>query len=190
MQIIQTRIFAWCEKGFKTASGQVLLRTAPVERSRFWPISGCSGRGETHIIMETEFDTTRAFSIKWMPGCFSLVLAPCLSFSLCAFFASSITRFSFFLCSGEFKQLFQLFHHYLGTVTKENNASSCFGCALADAHPLCRNSFFVIPGKSSQVADGMAEWNRGVQGTSLYADGVFFLEPLHCYIGIYSQITS
>lgn len=35
-------------KGFKTASGQVLLLTALVERSRFWPISGCSGRGR-HI---------------------------------------------------------------------------------------------------------------------------------------------
>ena len=39
-----------------------------------------------------------------------------------------------FFWSVEFPQLFQLFHHYLGIATGENDASSCCGCAAAYTH--------------------------------------------------------
>lgn len=42
----------------------------------------------------------------------------------------------FVLCSVEFLQLFQLFHHYLGKVTREDKASSCC-CAQCQTHFLC-----------------------------------------------------
>ena len=167
-------------KGFKTASRQVFLLNALIERSRFLTISGCSGRGK-HISAwkQTLTQHRSSPSSKWpaVSSCFtsvSIALPLCL---LCLLHHKVL----FFLFSVKFKQLFQLFHHYLGTATEENNASSCFRSALADAHPLCHNSFFVIPRKSSQVADGMAEWKRGVQGTSLYTDGVFFFWS-HCTV--------
>ena len=61
----------------------------------------------------------------------------------------------FFFCSVEFPKLFQLFHRRLG-ITRENNASSCFGwwCWL---HVLCaviQPSF--IQEKSSPEADWIA----------------------------------
>lgn len=47
----------------------------------------------------------------------------------------SVVFFSF--CSAKFSELFQLFHCNPGIVTREK-VSSCFGCTIADALPLCR----------------------------------------------------
>ena len=57
--------------------------------------------------------------------------------------AGSFSLFFFFFgCSFCFSQVFQLYDRYLGVGTRENNASSCFDCTIADALPLCRNANF------------------------------------------------
>lgn len=82
--------------------------------------------GETHINGETDFDTTSKHS--------PLIKCPSIH---CCFTSVPITLYSAalphlstgsFIFSGvAFPQSSQLFHHYLGTVARENKASSCFG---------------------------------------------------------------
>lgn len=48
-------------------------------------------------------------------------------------------------CRVEFAYFLQSFHCYLGIVTEETDASSCCGCTLAEALPLCFYSAFIFP---------------------------------------------
>ena len=50
----------------------------------------------------------------------------------------------FFFCSVECPQLLQLIHFNLGIVTKENTATFCFGCAVADLPTLSCNATFIV----------------------------------------------
>ena len=61
------------------------------------------------------------------------VLPHFLSPSLVTFFLSSISFFFFFQAECQFS------FSYLGTAMWENTVSSCFGCVMADAPPLCHN---------------------------------------------------
>ena len=124
-------------------SSRFLLPTDLVERMPVWNISSPGGKRQHIKPGETDFDTTPALSIEWMSVC-SRVVVPRVSVTLPL--SPSWPPPSFF-CSGEFPQLFHLFHCYLGIATRENNASSCF--ALAKRHPhflLCCNISLIFAG--------------------------------------------
>ena len=79
----------------------------------------------------TDIDTTPALSSEWPSAHSSLTW---LSLHLLRLFY----RWCCFSFAGaEFSQLLQLFHCNPGIVTRENRVSSCFGCMMADALPLC-----------------------------------------------------
>lgn len=68
---------------------------------------------------------------------FTRVWPRLVSLSLFTFLASSASGVLFFSCIVKFPQLFRFFHRYLGLVTGENNASSCFVCAITDLLLIC-----------------------------------------------------
>lgn len=92
----------------------------------------------------------------------------------------------FFFCSGEFPQLFQSLHCYLGMEPQENNASCCFGCATADALPLCFNFTLlerVHPGSRQNCIVNATFFS----GTNLHQDGVIS-QRIHCAVSIHFRM--
>lgn len=89
--------------------------------------------------IEYRFQTVIKLALR---GNFTLVLPWFLSLSLFAL-ASSISCFFLFAAVYSFHTYST--HSTVGDiVTGENNASSCYGCAIADALPLCHNSTLIF----------------------------------------------
>lgn len=110
------------------------------EEYRLWTPSSPGGKAKTyHMPILT---LTRG-SIKGMPV-FILVLRLFLSPSC---FALSVSRVLFLLKGRVFPELLYFFHCYLGIVTKEKNASSCFGYTTDDVFLSCLNRAPFFPCK-------------------------------------------
>ena len=86
-------------------------------------------RGNTYQQGSRLKHNTGALSIQGVPSIHCCVNS--LSITLPLLLLCLHQWASFFICSVEFPQLFELFHRYLWTVTGENYAYSCFGCTVA-----------------------------------------------------------
>lgn len=78
--------------------------------------------------------------------------------------------------------LFQLFHHYLGLATRENNASSHFSCVMVDTLPFSHNAPFIF---ARQIEPGRQNKARfiGNQTTHGWCYFYFFF-----FISFFSQL--
>ena len=136
-------------------------------------MSSPGGKTE-HILDEQTLTHSGVLSLQWM-SVLSLLFSLDFHHALTSLPPPS-AGFFFFL-SVAFQQLFQWFHCYLGIVTTESNASSCF--VRADTLLWCRNSFLVSPRKKSGSRQNSIETLR--LSRSLYIFGFFFFYLIYSY---------
>ena len=82
----------------------------------------------------------------------------------------------FFFHSVVFPQLFRSLHCYLGIVYRENNATSCFGCTMADVLLVWRNFSFVFAEKNEKQSPVAGQIHKKIQPLH-YTPSVFINAP-------------
>lgn len=161
-------IYGWISKTIASDLGSLMsvlwkcrVKTWLIHRQA-WELTvivPLGGWGETHIWEGTDLNTTPALSICSLLFYHSLY-----------HYLPSSPPLSVGSSVADCPQLFQLFNSYLGIVTRENYATSCFGCAMADSVSFCRNG---------TLWEKNQAFTLDLQGTTQYTDGVILQQPLH-----------